>query len=279
MGGDTSPPNFFCPPHTPSSVTTLRDMSEYLTTAVDAARLAGNLLRENFGRPLEVDAMHAHDIKLELDRRTQHLIETHLLARFPDHAILGEEGMRSGASDLEWIIDPLDGTVNYFYGIPHFATTIALRRNNELLAGVVHDPMRDETWTVEAGGPALLNGNPVRVSTRTELQDCIVSMGVSKTIDTINSTLPAFSHAIRKVKKMRMLGSAALDIAYVATGRLDAYIEGTIGLWDIAAGILLVRAAGGTVDIRPHADNPNKFRIRATSGNADFDTLFPPAAE
>lgn len=248
-------------------------MSEFLTTAVDAALLAGKLLCENFAQPLKVDAMHAHDIKLELDRRTQKLIEDHILARYPDHAILGEEGMQGGSSDCEWIIDPLDGTVNYFYGIPHFATTLAVRRNNELLAGVIHDPLRNETWTVEAGGAALLNGRPIRVSTRTDLQDCMVSMGVSKTIDTIDSTLPLFSNAIRRVKKMRMLGSAALDIAYVATGRLDAYIESTIGLWDIAAGVLLVRAAGGVVDLRPHADDPGKFSITATSGHADFASL------
>jgi len=248
-------------------------MSELLATATEAALLAGRLLRENFGQPLEVDAMHAHDIKLELDRRTQRLIEDHLLARFPDHAILGEEGRRGGTGDCEWIIDPLDGTVNYFYGLPHFATTLAVRRGGELLAGVIHDPLRNETWTVEKDGPALLNGQPVRVSARTELADCIVSMGVSKTIDTINSTLPVFGRAIRRVKKMRMLGSAALDIAYVATGRLDAYIESSIGLWDIAAGVLLVRAAGGRVELTPHADNPDKFSIAATSGSADFVSL------
>ena len=248
-------------------------MSEFLATAVDAALLAGKLLRENFEKPLEVDAMHAHDIKLELDRRTQRLIEDHILARHPGHAILGEEGNTQGTSDCEWIIDPLDGTVNYFYGIPHFATTIAVRRHNEILAGVIHDPMRDETWTVEAGGPALLNVRKIEVSTRTDLQECIISMGVSKTIDSINSTLPAFNRAIGQVKKMRMLGSAALDIAYVATGRLDAYLEGTISLWDIAAGLLLVPAAGGTVDLHPHPDNPNKFRITATSGRADFTSL------
>jgi len=248
-------------------------MSELLTTAVDAALLAGRLLRDNFAQPLEVDSMHDHDIKLELDRRTQRLIEDHILARYPEHAILGEEGMRGGTSDCEWIIDPLDGTVNYFYGIPHFATTIAVRRNNDLLAGVIHDPLRNETWTVEAGGSALLNGQPIRVSTRTNLQDCMVSMGVSKTIDTIDNTLPLFSNAIRRVKKMRMLGSAALDIAYVATGRLDAYIESTIGLWDIAAGVLLVRAAGGVVDLQPHPNDPGKFSITATSGRADFASL------
>ncbi|MBE2181014.1 MAG: inositol monophosphatase [Chthoniobacterales bacterium] len=248
-------------------------MPEFLTTAVDAALLAGRILRENFQQPLEVDAIHAHDIKLEIDRRTQKVIEDHILARHPDHAILGEEGIRGGTGDCEWIIDPLDGTVNYFYGLPHFATTIAVRRNEELLAGVIHDPMRDETWTVEVGGQALLNGHPIRVSTRTDLQECIVSMGVSKTIETIDSTLPVFNRSIRRVKKMRMLGSAALDIAYVATGRLDAYIEGTIGLWDIAAGVLLVRAAGGVVDLEPHPGATGKFRISATSGHADFASL------
>ncbi|MEY3480207.1 MAG: Inositol-monophosphatase [Verrucomicrobiota bacterium] len=248
-------------------------MSEFLTTALDASLIAGKILRENFEKPLEVDSMHEHDIKLEIDRRTQRAIEDHILARHPDHSIYGEEGMRGGTGDCEWVIDPLDGTVNYFYGIPHFATTIAVRRNNEILAGVTFDPMRDEIWTVEAGGPAKLNGKEIRVSSRSELQDCVVSMGVSKTVDTINSTLPAFNNTIRQVKKMRMLGSAALDIAYVATGRLDAYIEGTISLWDIAAGVLLVRAAGGVIDLQAHDDNPDKFRILATNGKADFASL------
>jgi myo-inositol-1(or 4)-monophosphatase len=248
-------------------------MSDLLTTAVEAAIQAGAMLRENFEKPLEVDDMLEHDIKLELDRRTQKLIEDHILARHPDHAILGEEGIRAGTADYEWIIDPLDGTVNYFYGIPHFATTIAVRAKDELLAGVIHDPLRDETWTVELGSPALLNGREIRVSDRNQLADCIVSMGVSKTIDTINNTLPVFNQAIRKVKKMRMLGSAALDIAYVASGRLDAYIESSIGLWDIAAGVLLVQAAGGEVDLQPHADNPHKYRIAATSGHANFAEL------
>lgn len=248
-------------------------MSEFLTTAVDAALIAGKILRENFGQPLEVDEMHAHDIKLEIDRRTQRAIEDHILARHPDHAILGEEGIRGGTGSCEWIIDPLDGTVNYFYGLPHFATTIAVRRNNEILAGVIHDPLRDETWTTEVGGPALFNGRTIQVSPRTELQECIISMGVSKTIDTIDSTIPVFNRAIRRVKKMRMMGSAALDIAYVACGRLDAYIESNISLWDIAAGVLLVQNAGGHVDLQPHPDKPNKFSISATSGNADFASL------
>lgn len=253
-------------------------MPDFLDTAFEAALLAGNILRDNFEQPLEVDAMHAHDIKLEIDRRTQQAIEDHILARHPDHAILGEEGRRGGTSDHEWIIDPLDGTVNYFYGIPHFATSIAVRRGMDLLVGVIHDPMRNETWSVESGGTPQLNGRDIRVSNRTQLQDCIVSMGVAKTLDTINHSLPAFGLAIRRVRKMRMLGSAALDAAYVACGRLDAYIESTISLWDIAAGVLLIRGAGGTVDLQPHEDNPDKFRITATNGRVDIPSLLAPTA-
>lgn len=246
-------------------------MSEYLNSAVEAAHAAGGLLRANFGRPLNVDANEAHDIKLELDRRSQELIESLLLARFPDHAIYGEEGMRGDAnSEFQWVIDPIDGTVNFFYGVPHFAISIALRRAGKIITGVIYDPMRDELWAVEEGGTPTLNGQPIAVSTRNTIGECIVSVGVAKSIDSINRGLPLFDRMARSAKKCRMMGSAALDIAYVASGRLDAYIESTISLWDVAAGILLVERAGGTVSLEPHEAAPEKFSIVATSGNVDL---------
>src|ERR1700754_5033083 len=117
-------------------------MSDHLHSATEAALAAGGLLRANFGRPLTVDENLAHDIKLELDKRSQTLIEALLLARFPDHAIYGEEGMRGDpASEFQWIIDPIDGTVNYFYSVPHFAVSIALRRAGKIIVGVIYDPM------------------------------------------------------------------------------------------------------------------------------------------
>jgi len=116
-------------------------VSDYLFPAIEAAQAAGGLLRANFGRPLVVDANEAHDIKLELDRRSQTLIESLLLARFPDHAIYGEEGMRGDPdSEFQWVIDPIDGTVNFFYGVPHFAVSIALRRAGKILVGVITIP-------------------------------------------------------------------------------------------------------------------------------------------
>jgi myo-inositol-1(or 4)-monophosphatase len=246
-------------------------VSDYLNSAREAAHAAGGLLRASFGRPLHVDANEAHDIKLELDRRSQELIESLLLARYPDHAIYGEEGVRGDAgSEFHWVIDPIDGTVNFFYGVPHFAISIALRRAGKIIAGVIYDPMRDELWAVEENGTPTLNGQPITVSTRTVLSDAIVSVGVAKSLDSINRGLPLFDRMARSAKKCRMMGSAALDIAYVACGRLDAYIESTISLWDIAAGLLLVERAGGVVTLEPHESVPEKFSIVATSGNLDL---------
>jgi len=246
-------------------------VNDYLETAVEAAQAAGGLLRTHFERPLRVDANEAHDIKLELDRRSQSLIESMILSRFPDHAIYGEEGMRGDqSSEYQWIIDPIDGTVNFFYGIPHFAVSIALRTQGKIVAGVIYDPMRNDLWAVEKDGPATLNGRPIQVSQRTVLSDAIVSVGVAKSLDSINRGLPLFERMARSAKKCRMMGSASLDIAYVACGRLDAYIESTISLWDIAAGLLLVEKAGGQVDLVPHANAPEKYSIVATSGNLNL---------
>src|SRR5215213_9000054 len=153
--------------------------------AVEAARAAGRLLKENFGTTLDVNAFEAHDIKLDLDVRSQDLITRMLLDRFPDHAIYGEEGIAGNqASEFHWIVDPIDGTVNYFYSIPHFCISIALREKEEIVLGVIYDPMRDELWQVEKGRPATLNGAVISVSKRAKLADCVLSVGFSKTKET-----------------------------------------------------------------------------------------------
>jgi len=124
-------------------------MTEFLDVAIEAARAAGQLLRENFHQPLLVNSAEKHDIKLEIDVRTQELITRLLLERFPQHALYGEEGIVGDQSaEYQWVVDPLDGTVNYFYGIPHFCTSIALRQDQEVIVGVIYDPVRDELWAV-----------------------------------------------------------------------------------------------------------------------------------
>jgi myo-inositol-1(or 4)-monophosphatase len=242
-------------------------MKRYLDTAEKAARAAGKLLRKNFRQPQRVNAVAAHDIKLEIDVEAQELITKVLLREFPKHALYGEEGVVGAqSSEHQWIVDPLDGTVNYFYGIPHFCVSIALRLRNEVLVGVIYDPIRREMWKGQKGETSKMNGKPIRVSDRADLTEAIVSVGLAKTAETINTNLPLLQQMIHRARKCRVLGSAALDLAYVACGRLDAYIEQGISLWDIAAGWLLVENAGGTVDLRPREDMKDKFSIIASNG-------------
>jgi len=242
-------------------------MKRYLDAAEKAARAAGKLLRKNFGRPQRVNTVAAHDIKLEIDIQTQELITKLLLKEFPKHALYGEEGIVGDqSSEHQWIVDPLDGTVNYFYGIPHFCVSIALRFRNEVMVGVIYDPIRREMWKGQKGETSKLNGDPVHVSDRADLAEAVVSVGLAKTGETINANFPLLQQMVHRVRKCRVLGSAALDMAYVACGRLDAYIEQGISLWDIAAGWLLVENAGGTVDLRPREDMKDKYSIVAFNG-------------
>jgi myo-inositol-1(or 4)-monophosphatase len=246
-------------------------MKHYLDAAEKAARAAGKLLRKNFGRPQRVNAVAAHDIKLQIDIQTQELITKLLLKEFPKHALYGEEGIVGDqSSDHQWIVDPLDGTVNYFYGIPHFCVSIALRLRNEVMVGVIYDPIRREMWKGQKGETSRLNGDPVHVSDRADLAEAVVSVGLAKTGETINANFPLLQQMVHRVRKCRLLGSAALDMAYVACGRLDAYIEQGISLWDIAAGWLLVENAGGTVDVRPREDMKDKYSIVASNGIVDL---------
>ena len=139
-----------------------------------------------------------------------------------------------------------------------------------MILGVILDPMRDELWEVSAGGPALLNGKQIRVSARTKLADAVLSVGFAKSISSINTGLPLFEKMVVRARKCRLMGSAALDLAYVASGRLDAYIESSVSLWDIAAGQLLVETAGGKCETTPHPEQADKIAIQATNGVLDL---------
>src|SRR5215471_1255064 len=161
-------------------------MKPYLDAAENAARAAGKLLRENFQQRQRVKAVAPHDIKLEIDVQAQELIGKLLLEEFPAHALYGEEGIVGDqSSEHQWIVDPLDGTVNYFYGIPHFCVSIALRVQKEFVVGVIHDPIRDEMWSTQKGEKPRLNGQHFRVSDRKELSESVISVGLAKTDKTI----------------------------------------------------------------------------------------------
>jgi len=241
-------------------------------TAVAAAKIAGAFLKENFYAEKKVEESLQHDVKLELDVKTQDMIESFLAQFYPDYAFFGEEGITGSVdSPNQWIVDPIDGTVNYFYGIPHFCVSIALRKNGEITLGVIYDPMMNELWVVEKGQPATLNGRPISCSPRARLSESIVFVGHGSTSGAMDTGLDRFARVARQVRKMRMTGSAALALAYVATGRYDAYVEGRISLWDIAAGQLLVEAGGGSVQLKAHSTDADKLQICATNGKIPTD--------
>jgi myo-inositol-1(or 4)-monophosphatase len=239
--------------------------------AITAALAAGDRLRHAFGSELRVTEEFVHDIKIAADKECQDLIYGILLKHHPDSACIGEEGdIGKPGAPIEWIVDPIDGTMNLAHGIPHFCVSIAAREaaTQRIVAGVIYDPMRNELFTAERGSGAWLNGAPIRVSKRSKLGDAILAVGFAKTQDSIDHCLKLYSVYGNQARKLRAMGSAALDLAYVATGRLDAYIEQGVNLWDIAAGWVLVEEAGGVMETEQKVKG--KYRVCASSGRIDF---------
>lgn len=249
-------------------------MKTFVESAREAGLAAAERLRSEFGRVHEVNEVMPNDLKLALDVESQRIITERLLADFPGHAVLGEEGLAGvDGSEYRWIVDPIDGTVNFFYGIPHFAVSIALERAGEVVAGVVVDPMQREVWSVEAGGPARLGDREISVSSRSALSESIVMLGFAKTPDKIDEGMRRYRAFAPRVRKVRMLGSAALAMTYVASGRLDVYVEETVSLWDIAAGKLLVEEAGGRAELTPHPGRDDRYSIVCWNGKLPIPEL------
>jgi myo-inositol-1(or 4)-monophosphatase len=247
-----------------------------LAAAVQAARAAGKIVRDSLGSIKAISSATQHDVKLELDVRCQKLIEKLLHSSFPQVALLGEEGVAGDpAAPQRWVVDPIDGTVNFTYGIPHACISIALQTRTDpraagypdayqSMAGVVYDPFCDELWTAIHGQSARLNGKIIRVSRRRKLAEAVVSIGFAKTRTSLDRTLPYFTKMVHRVRKIRIMGSAALGLAYVANGRFDAYIEQGIRLWDIAAGGLIIECAGGEFWREPI---PGAYAYRMVASN------------
>jgi myo-inositol-1(or 4)-monophosphatase len=248
------------------------ELTKALACAVRAARQAGSLMRRNKSLVKKINKQSQHDIKLELDVRCQKLIEKTLLSAFPHSAVLGEEGVAGVAgADWRWVVDPIDGTVNFTYGVPHACVSIALQQRTSAakdfstVIGVVYDPFCDELWTAVRGGPARMNGRRIHASRRKELAEAIVAIGFSKDAASLRENLPVFNALVGKVRKMRMMGAAALSLSYVASGRFDAYLESGIQLWDIAAAGLILECAGGEFWRQPIAGG-QAWRMLANNG-------------
>lgn len=237
----------------------LNSVSHHLLSQVeDVAKLAGTLLMREFGHSEESEKQSSHNLVTQADLASEKLICDHLHRILPTATFLREEGESTGDefSPEVWVVDPLDGTNNFAHGIPQFSVSIALVRDGQFQLGVVFDPNRQELFSAWKGGGAWLNGKPIHVSKRATLQQSVVCTGfyydrgelVRKTLGTIERLF------MTNVRGIRRLGSAALDLSWVACGRLDGYFEYQLGTWDYAAGALLVAEAGGQCCDRNGAD-------------------------
>lgn len=242
------------------------DTAGLLAACVEAARAAGDHAHRNIHRRGEVVQRSAHDVKLKLDQECQAKAEEVIRGAFPQHAILGEEGGAYVSSDEPlWIIDPIDGTVNFMHGLPLWCSSVAVRAGGRVVAGAVYLPVLRECFKARCEEPATLNGEPIRVSEVRSLGDAVVLTGLSKHIGKDAVTLSTFEAISLKAQKTRLMGAAAVDICSVACGRADGYFESTIQLWDVAAAALIVAQAGGKTEILEQLD-PIRMRVLCSNG-------------
>ena len=233
-------------------------MHPMLNTAVAAARSAGSIIVRYIDRidSLTIATKARNDFVSEVDRYAEHEIIQKLSRAYPEHGILAEESEEKKGNEYQWIIDPLDGTTNFLYGIPHYAVSIALKYRGRIDQAVIYDPVKDELFTASRGQGAQLNGHRMRVNDRKDLNGALLATGIpfreDQDLDLFIQTMRCL---IPDTAGIRRPGSAALDLAYVAAGRFDGFWEFTLQPWDIAAGILLVEEAGGRVaDLRGAKD-------------------------
>jgi myo-inositol-1(or 4)-monophosphatase len=245
------------------------DGSRLLDACAAAARAAGAEAKARFGRAHDIAFKGSINLVTEADLAAEKAALASLRAAYPEAAVLAEESGAAGAAgDLRFIVDPLDGTTNYAHGLPHFSTTVAAEVRGELAAGVVYDPLRDEIFEAVRGGGARLNGRALRVSGEEHLERALLTTGFPYDLrerpEVLLREFNAFCLAARAVRR---LGSAALDLAYVAAGRFDGFFERGLMPWDVAAGELLVREAGGRVtDYRGGAPRLDGGEIVASNG-------------
>ena len=225
-------------------------MHPMLNIAVRAARIAGDIIQRasDNGGKLTISKKSKNDFVTEIDLMAEEAIIKVIKNAYPDHSILAEESGEIAGNDYVWIIDPLDGTTNFLHGYPQYSVSIALKHKGKTEIGVVYDPLRDELFTAEKGGGAMLNNRRIRVSQQVKLDTALLGTGFPfKYPQHLDTYLSMFKELTLKTSGIRRAGSAALDLAYLAAGRLDGFWEIGLKEWDLAAGTLLVREAGGLV--------------------------------
>lgn len=243
-------------------------MASYLETALEIAREAGAMLAHYFERRVSFELKGEYDLVTEADRASEKLVVERLRTHFPSHGIVAEEGGgHKSSSEYCWYVDPLDGTTNFAHSFPVYSVTMALERAGELVAGCVFDPTRQEMFAAEAGAGAYLNNRRMRVSKASKVGESLVATGFPSRRRHQDVNVHFFYQLAMATHGVRRAGSAALDLAYVGCGRLDGFWEFGLNPWDMAAGILLVREAGGKVtDMRGQAASLDGPHVLADNG-------------
>lgn len=225
----------------------LQTTTELLKIASTAARDAGKILRAGWGHPHTIEFKGAVNLVTEVDRASEALIMHQLRAATPGFDILAEEsGAHTNGSAFRWVIDPVDGTTNYAHHFPYFAVSIGLEENGASILGAVYDPILDQLFTATRGGGAFLNGEPIRCSATASLSQSVLATGTPYDVWETEAGIPEMVRMLKHARSVRINGCAALDLAYVACGRLDAYSDTGLREWDISAARLLLTEAGGT---------------------------------
>ena len=246
----------------------MNSISANLNIMIKASEKASKVLIRDFGEveKLQVSIKGPSDFVSNADTKAENIIIKELIKAKKNYSIIGEEcgSIKNKDTDNVWIIDPIDGTTNFLHGIPHFAISIALKSNNEIVSGLIYDPIKDEMFYAEKNNGAYFNNKRIRVSKRKKMEDCLFASGE---ID--NENIKQKTNAKLSIRKS---GSAALDMAYVASGRYDGYFQKNLNLWDIAAGIIIVKEAGGQVNDLNLKQN-NNIDITASSSSINEQLL------
>jgi len=227
-------------------------MREFINTCVEAARAGGELLRQWHGR-IRAREKGPRDLVSEADLASQAEIRRLVLSRFPTHSFIGEEdthddvAARETTADYRWIVDPLDGTTNYVHGLPGYAVSVGLEHRGRIIAGAVYDPVGDECFTAALGEGARLNDEPIRVSECERLNEALLAASFSANVPRGSEEVKRFVELLHSSRAVRRLGSAALNLCYVAAGRLDGYWATSVKIWDVAAGCIILTEAGGVL--------------------------------
>ena len=251
-------------------------MREMVGVAIEAAKEAGEILKENLGKSIEIGFKGEINLVTDIDRNSEKTIVQIIRNTYPNHQILTEEGEgQKGTSSHKWIIDPLDGTTNYAHGYPCFCVSIAFEKNRDILFGVIYDPVLDELFTAEKGKGACLNGRKICVSSTDKLIHSMLATGFPYDLrESQNNNLIHFNNFIMSAQAIRRAGSAALDLCYVAMGRFDGFWELKLSPWDVAAGSLIVREAGGIVsDFKGGTFDIYSKEILASNGRIHYEMI------